>query len=104
MKGQQKRNIIEMIPPKFAENENGYEVVSNDSTVRLLLRHVTVMNGGMESEFYSTVMYVKEDGVWVHVNNTQNYRTKEEFINAISAAEEFTEAVAEFNNQNNNEL
>lgn len=104
MKGQQKVYGIELIPPKFVENEHGYELVSNDGTMRLFLRRIIMMEGSMERDFYSTVMWIKEEGVWVQVSNTQNYRTKEEFINAISQAEDFTEAIAEFNNQNNNEL
>lgn len=93
-------------PSKFVERANGYEVINNDGTVKIALCHTTVMDGSMESGFYYTVMWVLEDGGWTKVSNTQSYRSKEEFINAISDSEDFTQALSEykFNNQNNNEL
>lgn len=105
MIGQQKVNINEHKPSKFIENADGYEVTSNDGTVKIALRHMTTLDGSMESGFYYTVIWVLEDGGWTKVNNTQSYRTKQEFLNALEESEGFAEAFSEyrFNNQNNNE-
>ena len=97
MQGQQRVNINEQKPSKLIETTDGYEVLSNDGTTKIQLRHTTVMEGSMENAFYYTVMWIMEDGGWVKVSNTQNYRTKEEFIKAIAESEDFTQAMAEFN-------
>ena len=97
MQGQQKVNISELRPSKLIKTADGYEVLSNDGTIKIQLRHTTVMDGSMESDFYHTVMWIMEDGGWLKVNSTQNYRTKEEFIRTIDESEDFTQAMAEFN-------
>ena len=81
-------------PMKGVETPDGYEVTSNDGTIRIELRHATVMDGAMESTFYHTVMWIKEGTGWLKVNETQNYRSKDDFLDAISNVEEFSEAVA----------
>lgn len=93
-------------PSKFVERPDGYELTSNDGEVKVALQKTTVMDNSMESDFYHTVMWIREEGGWTRVDNTQSYRSKEEFINAISDSEDFTQALSEykFNNQNNNEL
>jgi hypothetical protein len=101
MKGQERVNITEERPSKFVEGTDGYEVTSNDETIRIQLRHATVMDGGMESDFYHTEMWVKEDNGWIRANNVQNYKTKKEFIDAIRDVEEFTQAIAEMRDRQN---
>ncbi len=96
MQGQQKINIIEQRVPKFTERSGCYEVISNDSSIKIVLRHISVMDGSMESGFYSTRMWIKEDNAWIEVNNTKNYNTKEEFIKDISASEDFTQAIRDY--------
>ena len=93
-------------PSKLIELPDGYQVTSNDGTVMIELLHTTVMDGGMESGFYHTKMWIKEGNGWTEVNNTQSYRSKEEFIDSIKDSEDFTQALSDykFNNQNNNEL
>lgn len=93
-------------PSKMIEHPDGYEVISNDGTIKVRLLHTIILEGSMESGFYYTKMWIKEGNGWAEVNNTQSYRSKEEFIDAISESEDFTQALSDykFNNQNNNEL
>lgn len=96
MQGQQRINISEQKPAKFIELADGYEVLSNDSTIKIILRPVTIMDGSMESGFYATTMSIKEGDGWIAVNNTKNYGSKEEFIKDIIGSEDFTQAVMEY--------
>lgn len=82
-------------PSKFIEHSDGYEMISNDGEVKVCLLHSTLMEGSIDSDFYYTVTWILEDVGWVRANNTSNYKTKEEFIEAISNSEDFTQAVSE---------
>ena len=82
-------------PSKLVEHTDGYEVISNDGTTKLQLLHTTLLDGSMESGFYYTKMWIKEGEGWTEVNNTQSYRSKAEFIDAIRELEDFTEAIKE---------
>ena len=83
-------------PSKIVIHPDGYEVINNDGTIKVALQRTTVMNDSMESSFYHTIMWVKEDKGWTLVNNTESYKTKEEFIKAIEEAEEFSQAYREY--------
>ena len=96
MQGQQMINIEEHRVPKFTEHPNGFEVVSNDGSIKIVLQHTTVMNGSMESDFYSTKTWIKEESGWIEVNGTQNYSTKEAFIEVIRDNEDFTQAMRDY--------
>ena len=96
MQSQQRVNITEQKPSKFIELADGYEVLSNDSTIKIVLHKVTVMDGAMDSTFYSTRMWIDEGNGWLSVGNTQNYRTKEEFIGKIRESEDFTQAARDY--------
>lgn len=107
MKGQSKIDISEQKPSKFTELSDGYEMINNNSTMKIVLHSVTVMDNAMESSFYSTRIWIKEDNGWIEVKGTKNYPTKDGFIEDMSKAEDFTEAMRDyykFNNQNNNEV
>ena len=96
MRGQSKIDISEQKPLKFTALTDGYEMVSNDATVKILLRRITVMDGFMESGFYSTKLWIKEDNGWIEANNTKNYTTKEEFITDMEGSEDFTQALRDY--------
>ena len=100
MQGQQKTNITEQKVPKFSILSDSYEVISNDATIKIVLRPVSVMEGSMERDFFSTKMWIKEGDGWVLVNNTKNYNSKEEFIKDISSSEHFTQAIRDYEEQN----
>lgn len=93
-------------PSKLIELPDGYDVTSNDGTIKMMLHRCVARQEAMESDFYSTTMWIKEGNGWTKVRNSQSYRTKEDFIDALSKVEEFSQAISEykFNNQNNNEL
>ena len=96
MQGQQRVNISEQKPSKFIVLTDGYEVLSNDATIKIILRPVTIMDGSMESGFYSTQMWIKEGDGWLSVSNTKNYGSKEEFIKDIIGSEDFTQAMRDY--------
>ena len=82
-------------PSKFVERPNGFEVTSNDGTMKIELRQYSILDGSMESSGFYTTMWIREGEGWIKVSNTQPYHTKEDFIKAISEVEEFTEAIKE---------
>lgn len=96
MQGQRKISISEQKPSKLMVYNDGYEAVSNDGSMKIQLRHTVVMDGSIESGFYYTVIWIKEDNGWIKTNGSKSYKTKEEFISDIRNAEEFTEAVKDY--------
>ena len=96
MQGQQRINISENKPSKFIELSDGYEMISNDATIKIVLSKITVMDGSMESGFYSTKLWIKEDDGWIKVSDTSNYPTKEKFIEKMYESEDFTQAMRDY--------
>lgn len=84
---------------KYIEHGGGCEVISNDGTLKIQLHHATTMEGAMENENYYTEVYIFEDNGWLKTLNSESYRTKEEFIKAIDGAEEFTQAIKDYESQ-----
>lgn len=87
-------------PAKGVELADGYEITSNDGTIKIRLLHITVMDGGMESGFYHTVMRIKEGTGWTEVSDIQNYNSKEKFLETIKDIEEFSQAYSELMTNN----
>ena len=96
MQGQQRVKIVEHKVSKFIERFGCYEVMSNDNTMKIVLRNVSVMDDSMERAFFSTTTWIKEDNGWVKCNDTQNFPSREAFIEALKASEDFTQAIRDY--------
>ena len=75
------------------------EVISNDRQLKIAIVKSTVIQDGEITEFYRSVYWVKDGLEWERVNESQSFKTKDEFLNAIDVADDFTLAVADIKRQ-----
>ena len=90
--------------PRFIRHEHGCEVLTNDRQLKIVLTRTTSFTGEVEQSNYNTTYYVKEDTGWLQVNNGRSYPSEEAFYDAISEAEEFSEAVREMENKDDSDV
>jgi len=85
-------------------NANGtMQVESNDRELRILLkRSINFDEGRMDENFY-TEYFVKEGFEWQKTLNSENYKSADEFLAAISKTEDFTMAVRDIEEQKKGE-
>ena len=91
--------------PKFLRNGNGCEAVTNDGDVKVVVTHTTSFAGSMENDGYVATYYVKEGDGWLKTSTAKSYNSMESFIDDMRSAEEFTQAMNdydEFNTVTNN--
>lgn len=81
-------------------NANGtMQVESNDRELRILLkRSINFDEGRMDENFY-TEYFVKEGFEWQKTLNSENYKSADEFLEAISRSNDFSEAVSDITKQ-----
>ena len=81
-------------------NANGtMQVESNDRELRILLKRSILLEEGRQLESYYSVYYVKDGFEWQKALNSENYKSADEFLNAISNCEDFTLAVRDIEQQ-----
>ena len=93
-----KVEIQEQKPSLLVEHDNGIEAVSNDGTMKIILRKVNLFVEGAARDIYATLFYIKEGNAWIKTSESHTYNTKEEFIKALRETEEFYKAVDEYDN------
>lgn len=86
--------------PKFIRNGKGCEVVANDGGIKVVLSSTTSFTGEMEHELFSAIYYIKEGTGWEKSNMTKPYNSMEDFLNDIGSTEEFSEAYADYKEDN----
>lgn len=79
------------------------QVESNDRELRILLKRTMVLNEGQQLEVFYTVFYVKDDFEWQKTNNSENYRSADEFLDAIKKSSDFTLSVRDIEQQKKGE-
>ena len=79
------------------------QVESNDRELRILLKHSIVFDEGRQLEAYFTEYYVKEGFGWQKTLNSANYKSADEFFDAIKNAEDFALAVRDIEHQKKGE-
>lgn len=87
---------VEQKVAKYIERPDGLEVHSNDGTMRIILQKVNTYIQNLERAFYSTTYYIKEDTGWIKTKETQSYNSERDFIVALKAVDEFSEAIEEY--------
>lgn len=81
--------------PKIIETHNGYEVLSNDNKIKVILQQNLVFTGTIETELYTAHYYVKDDTGWIKANMSHTYESKQDFIRSIRQADAFSQAINE---------
>ena len=75
------------------------EVVSNDRQLKIAIVKACVIQDGEVKEFYRSKYWVKDGLEWERVNESANYNSPGDFLNAIREADDFTMAVADIERQ-----
>lgn len=88
----------------FLYADGTMQVESNDRELRILLKRSVMYDKGQVLEYFYTVFYVKDGSSWQKTTNTANYRSADEFYDAISKTEDFTLAVRDIEQQKNGEF
>ena len=79
------------------------EVESNDSQLKITLSRVKILQEEKQCEIFRSAYYVKEGFEWQRTIESANYKTVDEFIEAISHSDEFTEAIHDIEKQKRGE-
>lgn len=85
----------ELTPARMLATTSGYEVLSNEGDIKIILRKTTVFDNNANADIYALTYFIKTDEGWVKGLNQQSYRTREEFIRSIANVEEFSTAYNE---------
>ena len=86
-------------------NANGtMQVESNDRELRILLKRSVVFDEGRQLEVFFSEYYVKEGFGWQKTLNSANYKSADEFFDAIKIAEDFALAVRDIEQQKKGEM
>lgn len=81
-------------------NANGtMQAESNDRELRILLKRSVVFDKGQQFETFCTVYYVKEGFGWQQTNESSNYHSADDFLDAIRKSDDFTLAVCDIEEQ-----
>ena len=83
----------------FINADGTLQVESNDHGLRILLKHSIVFDEGRQLETYFTEYYVKEGFGWQKTLNSANYKSADEFLDAIRNTEDFALAVRDIEQQ-----
>lgn len=89
---------------KVLKTISGYEVLSNDRKIKIILHETTVMSGAMETELYIAHYYVKEGTEWFKTNTAHSYESERDFISSICQTDAFSEAISELRETLSEEL
>lgn len=87
--------IIEDKVEKGFLTYNGCEAESNNGTVRIVLRKMSIMvpENNLISHFYTTTSFFKEGSAWIKSETEQCiYKSVNEFASALSGIPDFSEA------------
>lgn len=79
------------------------QVESNDRELRILLKRSVNFDEGKYIEVYYTEYFVKDGFEWEKTLNSENYKSADEFLDAIRKSEDFTLAVRDIDEQKKGE-
>jgi hypothetical protein len=79
------------------------QVESNDRQLRILLKRSIIFEEGRQLEVLFSEYYVKEGFGWKKTLNSANYKSADEFLDAIRNAEDFALAVRDIDEQKKGE-
>ena len=87
----------------FINADGTMQVESNDRELRILLKRSVIFDEGRQFEVFYTVYYVKDGFEWQLTNESSNYHSSDEFLDAIRKSEDFTLAVRDIEEQKKGE-
>ena len=93
---QEKVNIQEQRVPKFISTLNGFEILSNDGSVKIILSRSRIFSGQMENEHLSVTYYVKEGEGYEKSNTQDSYPSIDDYMRRLANNEEYTEACMDY--------
>ena len=79
----------------------GYELVSNDRTMRLLIGKVSYTddNTGQQGSIFRVACFVREDGGWIKTSEESLTKTITDYVKQLNKSLQFTKAVKEYREQ-----
>ena len=79
----------------------GYELVSNDRNMRLLIRKVSYTddNTGQQGSIFRVACFVREDGGWIKTSEESSATTITDYVRLLNKSLQFTKAVKEYREQ-----
>lgn len=87
----------------FLYADGTMQVENNDRELRILLKRSIFFDEGRQLEVFYTVYYVKDGLTWQKTLNSANYKSADDFFDAISNCEDFTQAVRDIEQQKKGE-
>ncbi len=76
------------------------QVESNDRELRITLSHIRVIDeDGRCVEAYRSTYYIKDGKEWQQALNSANFKSSDDFLDAIRYVEDFTLAVRDIEQQ-----
>ncbi len=91
--------MIRNTPHGIINADGTLEVESNDRQLKIVLSRVKVMQDGESVEAFRTSYFVKDGLEWERTIESANYMSSDEFLDAISKSNEFTEAITDIDEQ-----
>lgn len=98
-----KNFIIEVhgeVPYALRINE-GYELVSNDRTMRLSIGKVSYSDNetGQQDSMFRVKCYIREDNGWIKTSEETSATTITDYVRLLNKSLQFTKAVKEYREQ-----
>lgn len=87
----------------FINADGTMQVESNDRELRIILKHSVNLDEGKYIEVYYTEYFVKNGFEWEKTLNSANYKSADEFLDAIRKSNDFTLAVRDIDEQKKGE-
>lgn len=79
--------------------DGSLEVESNDRQLKITLSRAKLFHEGERREMFRATYYVKDGFEWERTIESANYENADEFLQAISKASDFSEAVRDIQQQ-----
>lgn len=79
----------------------GYELVSNDRNMRLLISKVSYTDDdtGQQGSIFRVACFVREDGGWIKTSEESLTKTITDYVKQLNKSLQFTKAVKEYREQ-----
>lgn len=87
------------IPHGIIYPDGTLEVTSNDNGLKIILSRIKVIKDEKNVETFRTTYFVKEGLEWERTLESAIFKTSDEFLEAISRSNDFSEAVSDITKQ-----
>ena len=83
----------------FLYADGTLEVTSNDNGLKIILSRIKVIKDGKNAEAFRTTYSAKDGLEWERTLESAFFKTSDEFLEAISRSNDFSEAVNDLTKQ-----